>query len=106
MLIARLLIGIIMNRNPQVRSALGRIFREWREQRSLSQEAFARRAEFDRTYVGSVERGETNLSFEGIWRFLHSLGHSWAELGSELDRDPAFKQKPRTRRQKARRISL
>jgi transcriptional regulator with XRE-family HTH domain len=86
-----------LNRNPQARSALGRILRGWREDKGLSQEAFARQADLDRTYVGSVERGETNLSFEGVWQFLHALGHSWADLGAMLDREPALRMRPHTR---------
>jgi hypothetical protein len=50
-----------------------------------------------RTYVGAVERGETNLSFEGVWQFLHALGRSWSELGHALDREPALKARPSTR---------
>jgi transcriptional regulator with XRE-family HTH domain len=76
---------------------LGRILRGWREENALSQEAFAREADLDRTYVGSVERGETNLSFEGVWQFLHALGRSWADLGAALDREPTLRARPRTR---------
>ncbi len=86
-----------MNRNPAARQALGAILREWRLERGFSQEKLAHRADVDRTYVGAVERGETNLSFEGTWQFLHALGRSWTELGQRLDREPALRGKPRSR---------
>jgi hypothetical protein len=38
-----------------------------------------------RTYVGSVERGERNASFESIDRLLAALGVSWAEFGRAID---------------------
>jgi len=58
---------------------------------AISQEELAERADVDRTYVGTVERGETNVSFEGILKFLHALGRSWTELGSQLDRELGLK---------------
>ena len=83
-----------MKRNPQARDALGRVIRVWREEKGVSQEALAHRADFKRTYVGSIERGETNLGFEGLWQLLHALGKSWTDLGHALDRDAGFKGKP------------
>jgi transcriptional regulator with XRE-family HTH domain len=38
-----------------------------------------------RTYVGSVERGERNPSFESIDLLLEALGVTWAEFGRALD---------------------
>lgn len=86
-----------MNRNPEARKTLGEILRAWRAENGLSQEELAARADFDRTYVGSVERGETNLSFEGIWQFLHGLNRSWSDLGRCLDAEPALRRRPITR---------
>jgi len=43
-----------------------------------------------RTYIGSVERGERNISLQNIDRLLTSLNKSWIDLdkalGDELDR--------------------
>jgi len=88
-----------VNRNPAVRLALGSILRSFREGRDLSQEALANAADIDRTYVGSVERGDRNVSFENLWMLLHALGVSWSDLGRELDRHPAFHKAPVTRSQ-------
>ena len=42
--------------------------------RASSQEDLAEVAGMDRTYVGSVERGERNISLDNIWRLADSLG--------------------------------
>lgn len=86
-----------MNRNPEARKALGEILRNWRVEKGLSQQELAARADVDRTRVGHVERGEINVSFEGLWQFLFALGHSWTDLGQQLDTAAAFKKRPTTR---------
>jgi transcriptional regulator with XRE-family HTH domain len=86
-----------VNRNPAARRALGKVLRAFRHRRGLSQEELAHEADVDRTYVGGVERGERNPSFENLWFLLHALGVSWAELGQALDRQPALRGRPVTR---------
>lgn len=90
-----------MNRNPEGRRALGAVLRQFRETRGLSQQALGLEADVDRTYVGAVERGEQNVSFENLWQLLAALGVSWAEFGRALDARPVLRARPRTRTHRA-----
>jgi transcriptional regulator with XRE-family HTH domain len=52
----------------------------------LSQEDLGFAADLHRNYVGGVERGERNPSFESISRWLVAVGVSWRDFGEALDR--------------------
>ncbi|HEV2747678.1 MAG TPA: helix-turn-helix transcriptional regulator [Allosphingosinicella sp.] len=54
--------------------------RRLRASRGLSQEALADLAELHRTFVGSVERSERNISLDNLERLAKALGVSAAEL--------------------------
>jgi len=58
----------------------GKRVRELRLETGLSQEAFAEKCDLDRTYIGSIERGERNLSLRNIEAVARGLGISLAEL--------------------------
>lgn len=60
--------------------SFGMRLRALREERGLSQEALANLAHVNRTYVGSVERGERNVSLVNIRRLADALDVSAAEL--------------------------
>jgi transcriptional regulator with XRE-family HTH domain len=63
-----------MSRTVQpLRAVVGESIRHAREKLGLSQEALAERAELHRTYVGSVERGERNISVDNIERLARAL---------------------------------
>lgn len=58
----------------------GESVRSRRKQLSLSQEELAERCQLDRTYVGSVERGERNVSLKNISKLAKALGISIQDL--------------------------
>jgi transcriptional regulator with XRE-family HTH domain len=60
----------------QILVKLGRNLRKAREKRGWSQEEFAFRCGVHRTYVGSVERGEYNVTILTLRKFTKALGIS------------------------------
>jgi transcriptional regulator with XRE-family HTH domain len=52
---------------------LGNVIRAARLELGLNQEQLAERCQFHRTYIGSVERGERNLSIENLARIAAAL---------------------------------
>lgn len=63
---------------------LGLRFRERRLSRSWTQAELARRCHLHRTFIGSVERGERNLSLLNLRRIAKVLRVSLADLFEEL----------------------
>jgi transcriptional regulator with XRE-family HTH domain len=59
---------------------LGKAIRKERVARGLSQEGLAFECELHRTYVGSVERGERNVSLENLLRISRALGLRASQL--------------------------
>jgi transcriptional regulator with XRE-family HTH domain len=68
------------NESSPVLRALGQRIRELRAAQGYSQEGFADRCGVHRTFMGTVERGESNLSFENIARVARSLGITLSAL--------------------------
>jgi transcriptional regulator with XRE-family HTH domain len=57
----------------ELQRAVGRSLRAYRQERGLSQEAFADVIGVHRTYMGSVERGERNLTLKSVERMAERL---------------------------------
>ncbi len=68
-------------------SALGRAIRRRRTGSGVSQEAFAERVGVHRTCIGSVERGERNVSLDNIVRIAAALGLRASELLADAETD-------------------
>jgi len=60
--------------------ALGRAIRQVREDRQISQDQLATKAELDRSYVSSIENGKRNVSIQSLNKIANSLGVSLTEL--------------------------
>ena len=56
-----------------LQKTLGRNLRRYREERGLSQEAFADVLGVHRTYMGGVERGERNLTLKSVERIAEHI---------------------------------
>ena len=67
-------------KGESARDRLARHLRALRADRGLSQEALADLAELHRTYVGSIERRERNVSLDNVERLATALGVDVAEL--------------------------
>ena len=72
----------VSNRAPTVaaRDTLARNLRLLRARRGISQEQLADLAGLHRTYVGSVERGERNISIDNVEKLARALGVTVADL--------------------------
>ena len=57
-----------------IRKRFGARLRALRKARKLSQAALASAAGLDRSYVGSIERGESNVALVNIHRIAAALG--------------------------------
>lgn len=63
---------------------LGQRLRQHRLARQWTQAELARRCALDRTFIGSVERGERNVSLLNLRRIARVLRVPLAELFTEL----------------------
>lgn len=63
-----------------VKELFGQRVRQLRKNMGVSQEAFAHSIKIDRSYFGSIERGERNVSLENICIIADGLGVTIAEL--------------------------
>jgi transcriptional regulator with XRE-family HTH domain len=70
---------------PGLETRFGQAVRRRREALGISQEALADAAGVHRTYIGSVERGERNISLRNIIRLAAALGCGAADLVAEAE---------------------
>ncbi len=58
----------------------GRILRELRSERGLSQEKLGFESNYHRTYISQLERGQKNPSLKAIFRLARVLGITPSEM--------------------------
>ena len=75
-----------MWRRERILASLGDAVRTLRLKRGLSQEGLAEAAGLHRTYVGSIERGERNVTLTTIVRLAHALDADASDLLRGLGR--------------------
>jgi transcriptional regulator with XRE-family HTH domain len=59
--------------DKKVRQKFGKRLREIRKTKGFSQESLGDEAGLHRTYIGSIERGEQNISLENIHKLAKAL---------------------------------
>ncbi|OGL22349.1 transcriptional regulator [Candidatus Saccharibacteria bacterium RIFCSPHIGHO2_01_FULL_45_15] len=64
----------------RVRRSFGKRVRELRKQKGFSQEVLADKAGLHRTYIGSIERGEQDVSIDNISKIARALKVSIVSL--------------------------
>ena len=69
-----------MSGNAMILNQFGKRVRELRSAKGHSQEAFAVLCNQDRTYIGSIERGERNVSLKNIEIIASGLELTISEL--------------------------
>lgn len=68
---------------PELIAVFAKNLREHRLRRGLTQESLADACELHRTYIGSIERGERNISLRNLAKIANVLQVSAAELITE-----------------------
>lgn len=58
----------------------GRIIREFREQRGLTQEVLSGLAAVSRSHLAEIETGHTNANVETLWKISEALGMKMSDL--------------------------
>ncbi len=69
--------------SKKLKQVLASNIRSFRHKKELSQEELAAMCNLHRTYVGSVERGERNVTLSTLEAFSSALGVSITDLLSE-----------------------
>ncbi|RED89173.1 helix-turn-helix domain-containing protein [Cohnella phaseoli] len=69
-----------MNETELVLRLVGQRIKEIRKAQSLSQEELGEKAGFHYTYIGSVERGEANITLKNLTRISNTLGVHLSDL--------------------------
>jgi len=77
----------VPHKSPSLK-ILGERIREIRKGKKLTQEALAYESNIDRSYIGGVERGERNLSFDKLCQIASTLGCDVAMLTKNLPKEP------------------
>lgn len=60
--------------DSEILVAFGLRMRTYRQEKGISQEELAEQTDLHRTYIGSAERGERNVSLLNICRIAKALG--------------------------------
>lgn len=75
-----------------IKQQFGETIRALRKQKNLTQEDLGERTGLHITYIGSVERGERNISLDNINKICQALDISMADVFSIMEQPPTLKE--------------
>lgn len=75
---------LLLMKSSKIRRDFGTRVRELRTKQGFSQETFADAVGLHRTYIGTVERGEQNVSIDNISKIAKALGVSLQQLFKDM----------------------
>lgn len=81
-------VSSLMRKRSAELQELGRRIRTARSALGFSQEELAYESHIDRSYIGGVERGERNITFNVLCKIAAALRCDMAELTKGLPRKP------------------
>ena len=91
--------------SAQIQQRFGDRVREVRQKRGISQEALADLCEVHRTFIGSVERGEANISLVNIYKIAAGLEISAKELMPDAPAEMPISAQPNQKRRQGGELS-
>ncbi len=65
---------------PKLERLFGQVLQHLRHKRGLSQEELGFEADYHRTYISQLERGQKNPSLRAIFRLAEALGITPSEM--------------------------
>jgi len=67
------------------RTATGKVIRQLRKERKMSQQVFGRLANVARSHLAMIERGAKQPNFETVWRIANAFGIPPHELVKSIE---------------------
>jgi transcriptional regulator with XRE-family HTH domain len=77
---------IVYSMNAKLSQNFGKIIRELRKEKKLSQEELGFQSNLHRTYIGMIERGEKNITLENIEKLSKGLYVSMKLIFEKLNK--------------------
>lgn len=69
------------------RYAVGRVIRQLRKERGLSQKVFSGLCGLARSHVAMIERGTKQANFETLWKITNACGILPSQLVEQIERE-------------------
>jgi transcriptional regulator with XRE-family HTH domain len=67
-----------------IKDKIGNRIKQLRQEKHLSQEAFADMCELDRTYISSIEKGKRNVSIVNLEKIANAFNVNLSTLFNDL----------------------